>query len=198
MTPDTAAQTIDAPRWTLFSRHAKPRAAPPRPFVSRCERNAMLASLKALIADLTGGGQTAERFAGDDYRLAATALLVHAAGIDGNMSETERSKLRSLLKERFGLDDEATSALITEATAAEHEAVDLYRFTSNLNRTLDDEGRQRIVEMMWEIIYADGRLNEFEDNLVWRAADLLNVPSRIRVEIRQRVAGPGAEPDATD
>jgi uncharacterized tellurite resistance protein B-like protein len=43
--------------------------------------------------------------------------------------------------------------------------------------------------MMWEIIYADGRLNEFEDNLVWRAADLLHVSSRDRVEIRRRIAG---------
>ena len=47
--------------------------------------------------------------------------------------------------------------------------------------------------MMWEVIYADGRLNEFEDNLVWRAADLLNVSSRDRVEIRRRVAGEQAQ-----
>jgi uncharacterized tellurite resistance protein B-like protein len=49
--------------------------------------------------------------------------------------------------------------------------------------------------MMWEIIYADGRLNEFEDNLVWRAADLLNVSPRERIEIRRRVAGEQARPD---
>jgi uncharacterized tellurite resistance protein B-like protein len=49
--------------------------------------------------------------------------------------------------------------------------------------------------MMWEIIYADGHLNEFEDNLVWRAADLLHVSSRERVEIRRRVAGEQADID---
>jgi uncharacterized tellurite resistance protein B-like protein len=149
----------------------------------------MLESLKKLVADLTGDTTPAQRFADNDYRVAAAALLVHAAAIDGDMSAAESEKLRAVLKACFALDDTATTALIDAATAAEHEAVDLYHFTSSLNRSLDDAGRRRIVEMMWEIIYADGRLNEFEDNLVWRAADLLNVPSRDRVEIRQRVAG---------
>ena len=141
----------------------------------------MLESLKKLVAELTGETKPAERFAENDYRVAAAALLVHAATIDGDISVAEGDKLRAVLKACF--------ALIDAGTAAENEAVDLYHFTSSINRSLDDEGRRRIVEMMWEIIYADGRLNEFEDNLVWRAADLLNVPSRDRVEIRQRVAG---------
>jgi len=155
----------------------------------------MLESLKSLITELAGGAKHPERFAENDYRVAAAALLVHAATIDGDMSAAERDKLQAVLKHRFDLDDAATAALIDEATAAEHEAVDLYHFTSIINRSLDEEGRRRIVEMMWEIIYADGRLNEFEDNLVWRAADLLNVSSRERIEIRRRVAGEQARPD---
>jgi uncharacterized tellurite resistance protein B-like protein len=42
--------------------------------------------------------------------------------------------------------------------------------------------------MVWRIVYADGRSDELEDNLVWRAADLLGVPSRERIALRQRVA----------
>ena len=74
------------------------------------------------------------------------------------------------------------------ATQAEQEAIDLYRFTSLLNRCLDENGRLQIVEMMWQVAYADSRVTEFEDNLIWRAADLLHVPSRTRIELRQRVA----------
>jgi uncharacterized tellurite resistance protein B-like protein len=155
----------------------------------------MLNALKGFLAELTGGSRPAERFADNDYRLAAAALLVHAATIDGGISEVECDKLRTVLKHRFDLHDAAATELVAEATAAEHEAVDLYQFTSRINRSLDTEGRRRIVEMMWEIIYADGRLNEFEDNLVWRAADLLHVPSRDRVEIRRRVAGEQAGSD---
>jgi uncharacterized tellurite resistance protein B-like protein len=55
-------------------------------------------------------------------------------------------------------------------------------------RAVNEEGRLRIVEMMWELVYADGPVTEFEDNVVWRAADLLGVASRDRIELKHRVA----------
>jgi len=150
----------------------------------------MLDALKHLFAELTGG-KPPERFADNDYRVAAAALLVHTAAIDGEVSAVEREKLHAVLKDRFGLTDAGTEALIDEGTRAEADAVDLYHFTSLIGRSLDEAGRARVVEMLWQIVYADGRLTEFEDNLVWRAADLLGVSSRERVEIRRRVAGEG-------
>jgi uncharacterized tellurite resistance protein B-like protein len=152
----------------------------------------MLAALKNFLSDLAGGGHHPDRFAENDYRLAAAALLIHAATIDGAMSDSEHAALHKVLKERFELDDAATAELIETATAAENEAVDLYHFTSLLNRSLDDAGRARMVEMIWRIVYADGRSDELEDNLVWRAADLLGVSSRERIALRQRVAGASA------
>jgi uncharacterized tellurite resistance protein B-like protein len=57
-----------------------------------------------------------------------------------------------------------------------------------INRSLDEDGRRRVVEMMWEIIYADGAVGDFESNLIWRAADLLGISSRDRIELGQLVA----------
>jgi uncharacterized tellurite resistance protein B-like protein len=108
------------------------------------------------------------------------------------MTESERDKLHTIVKRRFALDDTAADELIDKATAAEHEAVDLYHFTSLLNRTLDEEGRAKIIEMMWEIVYADGKRDELEDNLLWRAADLLGVSPRERIDLRRRIAGEAA------
>jgi len=153
----------------------------------------MLDSFKNLICELTGGEKHPDRFEPNDYRLAAAALLIHASTIDGTMTGNEREKLHALLTSRFALDDTATEELIDVSTLAENEAVDLYRFTSLINRTLDEPGRLGIVEMMWEMIFADGRLNEFEDNLMWRVADLLGVSSRDRIALRRRVAGQTAE-----
>jgi len=153
----------------------------------------MLDSLRNFVSELTGGQKHPARFEENDYRLAAAALLIHASTIDGNMNGTERDRLRDVLKSRFALDDAATGELIDISTLAENEAVDLYRFTSLLNRTLDEAGRLGIVEMMWQVVFADGRVNEFEDNLMWRAADLLGVSSRDRIAIRRRVAGEKAE-----
>ena len=153
----------------------------------------MLESLKNLISDLTGGDKHPGRFEENDYRLAAAALLIHAATVDGSATPAEQDKLRAVLKARFSLDDAATGELIASATQAENEAVDLYHFTSLINRSVDEDGRRGIVEMMWEIVFADGRVSEFEDNLMWRAADLLGVSSRERIAIRRRIAGERAD-----
>jgi uncharacterized tellurite resistance protein B-like protein len=149
----------------------------------------MFNSFRNFISEFVDGGKRPDQFAEDDYRLAAAAMLVHAAAIDGEMSQSERDKLHAVIKQHFALDDSAADELITKATAAEHEAVDLYHFTHQLNRALDDDGRAKIVEMMWQIVYADGQRDELEDNLIWRAADLLGVSANERIALRRRVGG---------
>ncbi len=148
----------------------------------------MFQVFRKFLSDVSEGGKHPSRFEANDYRLAAAALLVHAVMIDGTMSDVERDKLHAVIKRRFGLDEAATDELVLEATEAEHEAVDLYHFTSLINRSLDEDGRRRVVEMMWEVVYADGRVTELEDNLLWRAADLLGISSRDRIKLRHRVA----------
>ena len=154
----------------------------------------MFESLRNFVSEFVESDKHPSQFADNDYRLAAAALLVHAAAIDGDMSQSERDKLHAVVKQRFALDDRQTNELIEKATFAEHEAVDLYHFTSLLNRSLDEEGRVRIIEMMWQIVYADGERDELEDNLLWRAADLLGVSARERIELRRRIGGEAAEP----
>ena len=141
-------------------------------------QSSMLEPLKNFLADLAGGTKQQAHFAEHDYRLAAAALLIHVTTVDGDMSAIERDKLHGMLKQRFALDDVATTELIAAAAAADRDAVDLYHFTSLINRALDADGRLRMVEMMWEMIYADGHVTEFEENVVWRAADLLGISSR--------------------
>ena len=149
----------------------------------------MLEGLRRFLGEVSRGGKHPAHFEHDDYRLAAAALLIHAASIDGEISDAERSKLHTVIKHRFALDEAETDALIAEATQAEQQAIDLYHFTSVLNRSLDEDGRRRMVEMIWEVIYADGRVSDFESNLIWRAADLLGISARERIEIGRRVAG---------
>jgi uncharacterized tellurite resistance protein B-like protein len=78
--------------------------------------------------------------------------------------------------------------LVEQASVADQKAVDLYHFTRMLNDTLDDNERCRMIEMMWTVAYADGVLSDFEDNLIWRVADLLGVSSTERIALRNRVA----------
>jgi uncharacterized tellurite resistance protein B-like protein len=156
----------------------------------------MLDNLRQFISDLTGGnGPDSRVFGDDDYRLAATALLIHVISLDGKPSDVETGTLHQLLEQRFNLDPGKATELIAAATRVEGDAVDLYHFTSRLMRSLDERGRARIVEMMWELVYADGRVSEFEESVVWRAADLLGVSSSERIALRHRVGGSRLAPD---
>jgi uncharacterized tellurite resistance protein B-like protein len=148
----------------------------------------MFDSFRRFLSEVSEGDKHPAHFAHDDYRLAAAALLVHAAAIDGDVTDAEREELLAVIRQQFKLDEATTDELVAEATEAENESIDLYHFTSLINRSLDEEGRRRVVEMMWEIAYADGDVDEFERNLIWRAADLLGVSSRERIELGQRVA----------
>jgi uncharacterized tellurite resistance protein B-like protein len=154
----------------------------------------MFERFRKFLSDVAEGSKHPAHFDHNDYRLAAAALMVHTAEIDGNMAEAERRKLHDLLQRRFELSEAETQVLISEATEAEHEAIDLYHFTTVLNRSLTENDRLRIVQMMWEIIYADGRVSEFESNLIWRAADLLGISSRDRIELGRRAASEQGEP----
>lgn len=150
----------------------------------------MLDGLRQFIASVVAPDESAAKaFDDTDYRLAATALLIHVISLDGEPSKLEKDKLHSLLEARFNLDPGTADKLIDAATLVEGEAVDLYHFTSIIMRSVDEDGRRRIVEMMWELVYVDGQVTEFEDNVVWRAADLLGISQRDRIELKRRIGG---------
>ena len=158
----------------------------------------MFDAILKFIGELGEDDRGKQAFADSDYRLAAAALLVHTAAIDGEISEAERTRLHDLIMQRFKLDDESADKLIARAEEVDERAVDLYHFTTRLNRALDDVQRARVVEMMWQVVFADGGVTEFEDNLIWRAADLLNVSREERIALRTRVAGQQGSNDGAD
>lgn len=147
----------------------------------------MLDALRHFLSDLAGAGAH-DSFAVDDHRVAAAALLINLTGADGVVTDAEKRSLHDVLKGRFDLDEAETADLIEAGRTREADAIDLYGFTSVLKRSLDERGRAGVVEMMWEIVFADGAAHELEDNIVWRAADLLGVPDRERVELKRRIA----------
>src|ERR1700730_222819 len=156
--------------------------------IKRDEAVTMFGSLKTFVSSLVEDARLQNRSENKDCWLATAALLIRVATVDSEMSEARRGKLHAVLKSSFGLDDRTTAQLIDDAAAADRSAIDLYHFTHQLNHVLDDEGRRRIVKMMWEVVYVDESVNEFESNIIWRAADLLGVSSRQRIELRQRIA----------
>ena len=148
----------------------------------------MLERLRKLIRSVATERSPERRFEADDARLATAALLVHAMAIDGTVSPEERRTLKEVLARSVVLAGADLDLLIDQATAAEAEAVDLYRFTSTLKRQMSAEERVRLVEQLWEMAYADGKSTEFEENLVWRVAELLGVGREERIAMKLAVA----------
>lgn len=143
--------------------------------------------LKSISERFGSEEPASENLDDEEVRIAAAALLVHATIVDGEVSRSETAALRDVLERRFDLDRAQAGRLITEAAEKEKDAVDLYGFTSVLTRRLDRPGRLQMVEMLWEIVVADGVIHELEANLVWRAAELLGVTSRDRIRLRKSV-----------
>ena len=147
----------------------------------------MFRSVKTLFSYLAGERPHTRSY---DYNrwLVTAALLTRVATVHSEMSEVRQRTLRTVLQSKFGLDDHVVARVLEEAAVINRNAIDLYHFTHQLNEMFDDESRVQTVRKMWEVVYADGRVHEFEANIIWRAADLLGVSSRQRVELRQRVS----------
>jgi len=147
----------------------------------------MFERLQQFLASLSGGGKPA--FAADDPRVAVMGLCIQVMEADGKVLDVEKTALRARFKEFYGLDETELDALIAAGTDAESEAIDFFRFTSELKRQLSEEQRIDLIGLLWEIVYADGERSEMEDHAIWRIADLLGVSGRERIMKRQEVAG---------
>lgn len=141
------------------------------------------------------GGNGHERATLDDPRVAAAALMYHVMDADGVRQDVEWDRIKQLLGEHYDLAGRQLDDLVKAGEEAEHQSVDLYTFTSVLNRHLDEAGRIAFIRLMWDVVYADGVLHELEDNTLWRIAELIGIDQRERVMARKEAAGraPGAK-----
>ena len=120
-------------------------------------------------------------------RTAVAALLIHASRIDDDVDPAEIEARNRLLKEKFDVSDAELAGLVMEAESAAAEAGDFFLFTRTIKNHYDRAHRGRIVEMLWEIVLADGRIDSHEANLVWRVAGLLGFTTRENGDFRRAV-----------
>jgi uncharacterized tellurite resistance protein B-like protein len=122
-----------------------------------------------------------------DLQVAVTALLVEAALMDDRFEESERKSIIDLLCLRFAMTASQANALLASAEGAVKASTQLFRFTRTIAENLDLTERVRIVEMLWEVAYADGVLSAHEDALIRRIAGLVYVDDADRTAARRRV-----------
>ncbi len=124
----------------------------------------------------------------EDARLALAALLVRAARINDDYAAVQIDRIDRLLAARYGLAPEAAASLRDAAETLEQEAPDTVRFTRAIKAATDREDRIAELEMLWEVILADGLRDDEEAGFMRLAADLLGFTDRESALARQRVA----------
>lgn len=122
----------------------------------------------------------------DEFELAVAALLIEAARMDESFAEAERATIERLLAARFGLQPDAVRALVDQADRRVLDTAQLFPFTRQVCKRMRPEERVGILEMMWEVAYADGVLDPHEDMLLRRVAGLIHVTDKERSAARRR------------
>ncbi len=148
----------------------------------------MIGKIKTLLLGGGAGEDAAKGRRGPgDLQLATAALLVEAACMDGHFDQRERATIAALLAGQFGLAARDVAELVGEGQKAAQDSSQIYAFTRVVKDLFSDRERVRMIEMLWEVVYADGRVDEYESNLMRRVAGLLYVPDRESGEARKRV-----------
>lgn len=156
----------------------------------------MLARLKAALAARQSPEPPREEAGTDPAHLACAALLVRAAWLDGQLAESEQQALERTLAGRFALDSAEVRNVLGEAEDDLDDSVDLYRYTRVLRDSFDERERIELLEMLWEVVYADGTLHAYEAQLMRRLAGLMYVDDRDSGAARKRaLARLGTAPD---
>jgi uncharacterized tellurite resistance protein B-like protein len=128
----------------------------------------MLNRLRSLLETHLGGNAEGTDPASQQqtYRLATATLLVEMTRADFEVQAKERAAVVSALRSAFGLSVEGAESLMREAESEADEATSLHAFTSLINDHLTPDQKYRVIELLWEVAYADGQVDKYEDHLV--------------------------------
>ncbi len=143
----------------------------------------MLDRIKAFLSGPADDAQSGF----DEVQVAVVALLIRAAATDAHFDGGERAAIAEIAQRHFGLSPGDVERLIDIATRDEAETMDLFRWAQAIKQRYDEQERIGLIEKLWEVVYADGVLDDYEANLLRRVAGLIYVPDRESGRARQRV-----------
>ena len=123
----------------------------------------------------------------EDLRLAVAVLLIEAAHRDDTFDAKERAVIERLLTAKFSLTPDECARLMAAGEAAAANMTQLHPHVGVITDQMDEAERIRLMEMLWDVAYADGVLDPEEDLLIRRLGSLIHITDRDRVLARQRV-----------
>lgn len=147
----------------------------------------MFDRLKRLLGDASPNNRASRQHSFEERQLAAAALMVEAARLDDDFDADERDRIQTLLQDHFSLKLEEAEGLLKAGEQASEDSVEWQGFTRAIKDGFEPMERIALIEMLWEVAYADGELHDYEASLIRRITGLLYVSDRDSGEARKRV-----------
>ncbi len=142
---------------------------------------------KRLLKSTPGETGLQEQSERDRVMLATCVILLEMAKSDDEFSSIEKTTISSILNKEFLISDEATEELMEIAHRKREESIDLWEFTHLINENYSIPEKRKVVELAWKVIYADDKLDKYEDHLVHKLARLLQLEHSDLIEAKMKV-----------
>lgn len=135
----------------------------------------MRAGIQAFFRDRLAPEAGHTGSSGHRLNLATAALLIEIARADSDFDATEQAAIQGLLADALDLSGDEIAELVRLATEESRESTSLHEFTRLINESYSIDDKRRLMEQLWRVAYADGRIDRYEEQLLRRIADLLHI-----------------------
>jgi len=160
----------------------------PQPALIEREGNMAVFNLKkVLLKGVEVEIEPQEQVEAERVQVATCIILLEVAKSDDEFSSVEKATVEAILKKKFDISAEAVEELMEVASRKREESVDLWEFTNLINENYSKEEKKRIVESAWRVIYADEKLDGYEDHLIHKLAKLLQLDHSDLIEAKLKV-----------
>lgn len=127
---------------------------------------------------------------GHDVRVATCAIFLEMAHIDGKFTRAETETILSILQDKYGLSREHADALMTEAEQELEQSVDLWQFAKLINENYSVDKKIEIIEILWQMVYVDGKMDRYEHYLMNKLKNLLRLSHDQLIDAKLKVLHP--------
>ena len=123
-----------------------------------------------------------------NIQVATCALLIEMAGIDDEFDQSEKDRIIEIIKSGYNLTEQEIDQLMDLAKQELDSRIDLWSFTNLINQHYTAQQKMKVIETIWEIVYADGQLSAHEDYLVHKLYKMLGLTHKQLIEAKMKVA----------
>ena len=149
----------------------------------------MIGILKSLFTKEAAGLSAANIPQPHRLHVATCAILLEMAKIDCEFDDLERQDIISIFKNKYNLADDEIAALIEASEEELERSIDLWQFTKHINNNYTPDEKIGIIETVWQVAYADGKLDKHEDYLIHKLSEILNLSHKHMIDAKLKVLG---------